>query len=456
MTMLGPRVVIAGTHSGVGKTTVATGLMAAFRTAGRRVGAAKVGPDFIDPGYHGLAAGRHSRNLDPWMSGLDSMASFAGRAGADTDICIIEGVMGLFDGAADGTPSSTADVATAIDAPVLLVVDASSMSRSVAALVHGFATFDPHVELAGLILNRVGSPGHAEMLLGALAPLGIPVVGMIGRDDRLRWRDRHLGLVPVAESGAALRGSIDRLGARVAEACDLEQIESIAAAAPRRVVDAPTLPEPVGSVRIAIAAGRAFSFTYQDNLEMLEAAGAELVPFDPCVDRHLPPDCRGLIAGGGFPEVYAEQLSENTTLLDDLRSQVQAGLATWAECGGLLWLCRSLGGRDLAGAIDARATMTDRLTLGYRTAVTAAPSPLGAAGTTFRGHEFHYSTVAPAGRLLTLSGRHGTSTDGFGHARMLASYVHVHLGNRPDLARAFVGTCRSDPPIDALPYLCPT
>ncbi|HVW31186.1 MAG TPA: cobyrinate a,c-diamide synthase, partial [Acidimicrobiia bacterium] len=206
-TTLGPRIVVGGTHSGVGKTTVATGLLAALRRAGHRPAGAKVGPDFIDPGYHALACGRPPRNLDAWLCGAAAIPALAGRAGAGADVLVVEGVMGLFDGSADGTPSSTADIARRLDAPVVLVVDAGAMSGSVAALVHGFAGFDPSVRLGGVVLNRVGSPAHEVQLREALEPVGVPVLGALGRDDRLTWRDRHLGLVPVAERPAAVAGA---------------------------------------------------------------------------------------------------------------------------------------------------------------------------------------------------------------------------------------------------------
>lgn len=440
--VLPARVVIAGTHSGVGKTTVATGLMAALRAVGHRVGAAKVGPDFIDPGYHSLAVGRPSRNLDIWMSGAEAIAPLAARAGNDVDLLIIEGVMGLFDGAADGTPSSTADVAFLLDAPVILVVDAASMSQSVAALVHGFATLDQRVRLAGVILNRVGSPSHEALLREALVPLGVAVLGVLMRDDRLVWRDRHLGLVPVAERGAEVSASIHLLAELIAQRCDLAAIAALAATAPSTPTTPPPLPVPAEtSIRIALAAGPAFSFTYQDNLDALRAAGAELVPFDPCVDASLPEGVQGLLAGGGFPEVYADQLSANSPLLADVRTRVHNGLVTWAECGGLLWLCSELDGKPMAGVFAAKAGMTNRLTLGYRTATSTAATPLGAMGTVVRGHEFHYSTTDPAGDLFQLQGRHGESTGGFGGERMAASYLHTHLGSRPDLARSFVSVC---------------
>jgi cobyrinic acid a,c-diamide synthase len=434
-------VVIAGTHSGVGKTTIATGVMAAFRARGFQVGAAKVGPDFIDPGYHALAAGRPSRNLDPWMCGLDAMAPLTGRAGDGCDLLVVEGVMGLFDGAADGSPSSTADVAVRLDAPVVLVVDAASASTSVAATIHGFATFDPRIELAGVILNRVGSDSHESMLRAAISPLGIRVLGVLRRDPDLVWRDRHLGLIPVIERPNEVAGALRRLAAQIDESCDLEALMAIARRSPATPTPSPPLPEPVGSACIAVAAGPAFSFCYPDNLEALSAAGAELVMFDPCVDERLPDGCTGLIAGGGFPEVYAEALSQNVGLLRDVHRRIADGLAVWAECGGLLWLCLRLDDRKLAGVIDTQAVMSERLTLGYRQAVANTAMPIGPAGTELRGHEYHYSMVETPGTALALTGRDGRSRAGFANRRLLASYLHLHLGARPDLAAYFVRTC---------------
>jgi len=437
------RVVIAGTHSGVGKTTVATGLMAALRHAGYRVGAAKVGPDFIDPGYHSIAVGRPSRNLDIWLSGSDAVAPLAARAGAGVDVLVIEGVMGLFDGAGDGTPSSTADVACLLDAPVILVIDAASMSQSVAALVHGFATLDPHVRVAGLVLNRVGSPGHETLLRDALAPSSIPILGVLMRDDRLVWRDRHLGLIPVAEHGEDVAASIDVLAELIAARCDLPAIARLAASASARPAGELATPSPVAGspVRIAVAAGPAFSFTYPDNLEALAAAGAELVPFDPCVDAALPAGVQGLVAGGGFPEVYAAELGANTPLLADVHERVSDGLVTWAECGGLLWLCDQLDGMAMAGVVRASSTMTERLTLGYRIATSTTATPLGAPGLVLRGHEFHYSATDPDGDLFHNGRTTRRGGGGFGNDRMVASYLHTHLGARPDVAETFVRTC---------------
>lgn len=438
--MLGPRLVVAGTHSGAGKTSVATGLMAALRARGLEVAPAKVGPDFIDPGYHELATGRPGRNLDAWMCGPDLMAPLAGRAAEGADVLLVEGVMGLFDGAADGTPSSTADIAALLDAPVVLVVDCSSQAASVAALVHGFATFDPRIRLAGVILNKVASDSHEQMVRAATAtsPSSVPVLGALHRDERLSWRDRHLGLVPVAERPDEVAAALGLLADLVIERCDLDAVLALArSAAPMEVSPVP-MPRVVGSARIAVAGGKAFTFSYPDNVEALAAAGADIVPFDPLVDEALPNDIDALLIGGGFPEIMVEQLAADDPLRADVRARIDDGLVVWAECGGLLWLAASLDGHPMIGAVAADAAMTDSLTLGYRSAVQQADTPLGPAGTELRGHEFHYTSIEPSGDALSLAGRTGATVGGFASERMLASYLHVHLAARPDLAEAFV------------------
>lgn len=439
MPVLGPRLVVAGTHSGVGKTTVATGLMAALRAAGWRVGAAKVGPDFIDPGYHALATGRAPRNLDAWICGPAAVAPLAGRAAAGVDILVVEGVMGLFDGAADdGVTASTAHVARLLGAPVVLVVDASATSTSVAALVHGFAGWDPGVRVAGVILNKVGGEGHEGLLRRALAGTGVPVLGAVHRDPALSWRDRHLGLVPVVEHPGEVRRSLDGLAAAVARGCDLPALATLAATAPALVTVPPPEARPGGRARVAVAGGPAFSFCYTDNLEALEQAGAELVPFDPTLDPALPPAVHGLVAGGGFPEVFAEALAANAPLLADVRLRLARGLVVWAECGGLLWLARSLDGRPMCGAVPAQGRLTGRLTLGYRRATPVVDTPVAPAGVTLRGHEFHYSTVEPGGEAFRVRGRSGTVRAGFASATVVASYLHLHLGGSPAPAERFV------------------
>ena len=439
MTRLGPRLVVAGTNSGVGKTTIASGLMAAFTRRGLRVASAKVGPDFIDPGYHALATGRPARNLDAWMSGPDAIGPLAGRAAHDADLLVVEGVMGMFDGAADGGTSSTADVAALLDAPVVLVVDAAGMSQSIAAVVHGFTTFDPRLRIAGVVCNRVGSTRHLDLLRAALAPSGVPLLGALGRDDAFSWRDRHLGLVPVIEQPDTVRVALDRLAHAIERDCDLDAIAALASSASPMSVGEVALPERVAPARIALAAGCAFSFMYTDNLEALTAAGAELVPFDPCEDRALPDHCDGLVAGGGFPEVYGEALAENRALLADVRRRVDAGLAVWAECGGLLWLAEELDGRPMARVLPTKGSMTRRLTLGYRHVRTNADSPLGRAGLELRGHEFHYSAVTPTGEGLRTVVAGAAPPPSWATPNLFASYLHVHLGAAPDVAAAFVG-----------------
>ncbi len=437
---LGPRLVVAGTSSGVGKTTVATGLMAALGGRGLRVAAAKVGPDFIDPGYHALATGRAGRNLDPWMCGPDAVGPLAGRAAAGADVLVVEGVMGLFDGSGDpeGPVASTAQVAGLLGAPVVLVVDASSVGASVAATVHGFATFDPDVAVAGVVLNRVGSDGHEALLRQALAPLGIPVLGALRRSPGYAWRDRHLGLVPVVEQAGEVRRSLEALGAAVSRDCDLDAVLALARSARAMTVGDPRQARPQGRAVVAVAAGPAFSFTYPDNLELLAQAGAEVATFDPLADERLPEGATALYAGGGFPEVFAAGLAANRPLLADVRAQVGAGLVTWAECGGLLWLSESLDGHALAGVLPAAGRMTDRLTLGYRRTCTRVASPVGPAETELLGHEFHYSTLDPPGDALDWRGRAGTGRFGYAGPALLASYVHLHLGADPGVAERVV------------------
>ncbi len=448
MTTLGPRLVIAGTSSGVGKTTVCTGILAALARRGLKTAGAKIGPDFIDPGYHAAACGRPPRNLDAWMCGLDRMPSLAARAAEGQDLLVAEGVMGLFDGAADGTASSSADVARVLRAPVILVVDASAMAASAGAVVHGFATFDRSIAVSGIVFNRVGSDGHETMLKEAVAGLGIPVVGALRRDERFSWRDRHLGLVPVSEDPLGVRSSLDRLASAIETYVDLDAVVAMARRAEPLEAGPLEIPKRIGPSRIAVAAGPAFSFTYTDTVETLRAAGAEVVSFDPLVDETLPyskpslakrqssshpagcddGELDGLLIGGGFPEVYAPALSANRQLLDGIKREIAAGLVTWAECGGLLVLCESLDGHPLAGVLPAHAEMTNTLTLGYRSAVSTTLSPLGPEGTVLRGHEFHYSRVSPAGSALAMRARFGEGHDGYATETLIATYLHHHPG----------------------------
>jgi cobyrinic acid a,c-diamide synthase len=395
-----PRLVVAGTHSGVGKTPVATGMMAAFAARGRRVAGFKVGPDFIDPSYHALACGRPGRNLDAFLCGPELVAPLFAHGAAGADLAVVEGVMGLFDGAAGGGElASTAQVAKLLDAPVLLVVDAGGLARSVAALVHGYATWDPALRLAGVVLNRVASDRHERLLREALGPLGLPVVAVLRRHAALATPERHLGLVPAAERAAAAGRTVAALGGALAAAADLEAVAALAAAAPPLTV---TPWDPVTAlaaggrpVRVAVAAGPAFTFVYQENLELLEAAGAELAGFDPTADAELPAGSDAAYLGGGFPETYGAALAGNQPMRAAVRAFAASGRPLVAECGGLLYLGRSLDGLPMCGVLGAAARMTGRLTLGYRRAHAAGPSALAAPGEAVRGHEFHYSALDP-------------------------------------------------------------
>ncbi len=443
---------VAGTGSGTGKTTLATGLMAALCARGTAVAPAKVGPDFIDPGYHRLATGRPGRNLDVFLSGEEGLLRLAGRAAAGSDLLLAEGVMGLFDGVGATATGSTADVARLLGAPVLLVVDAASMAASVVALVDGFdRALAAHGvapppgrpaghALAGVLLNRVGSDTHESILREALAGAGgPPVVGCLRRRDDLVWRHRHLGLVPVVEDPAAVRGTLDRLAQVVAASVDLDAVVRIAGAAPPRQVHEPLPAARVArGVGVAVAAGPAFSFCYPETLERLAEAGADLLEVDPLEDRALPAGAAALYAGGGYPEQFVGALSANRPLAADVARRVGGGLVTWAECAGMLWLSQSLDGRPLCGVLPAAAAMGTRVTVGYRTATFRRPSPLAPAGAVLRGHEHHYSATEPAGDALVLEGRAGTALGGWATPRLLASYLHLHVGADPAPVERFV------------------
>lgn len=443
-----PRIVVAGTHSGTGKTTVASGLMTALSTKGYRVAPFKVGPDFIDPSYHTLAAGRQGRNLDAFLSGPEMIGPLFANGSRGADIAVVEGVMGLFDGKSGGGElASTAHVAKLLGAPVLLVVDARAMARSVAAMVHGYTTFDPELRVSGVVLNRVGSSVHEKMLRDALKPLNIPVLGVLRRDEAIQTPDRHLGLVPVAERREEARLSLGALGAVVSNSLNLDGIVNLARSAGK--LDAkPWSPESAaldlpGSVRVAVAAGPPFSFLYRENLESLEAAGAEVAFFDPTTDERLPAGTDALYLAGGFPETYTEALSANVAMRGSVRHFAESGRPVVAECGGLLYLLRELEGQPMCGVLDATARMTRRLTLGYREASAMTDSPLAAVGTGVRAHEFHYSSVEPGTSWRPAWGVAGRGPEGFVYGGVHASYLHTHWAAAPELPRRLVRAARS-------------
>ncbi|MEV5143314.1 cobyrinate a,c-diamide synthase [Streptomyces sp. NPDC052727] len=453
-----PRLVIAAPSSGSGKTTVATGLMAAFAARGLAVSPHKVGPDYIDPGYHALATGRVGRNLDAYLCGPELIAPLFLHGARGCDLAVVEGVMGLYDGAAgEGELASTAHVAKLLRAPVVLVVDASSQSRSVAALVHGFASWDPEVRVGGVILNKVGSDRHEELLREALDSAGVPVLGVLRRVGQVETPSRHLGLVPVAERRAAAVEAVASMADQVVRGCDLDALEALARSAGALPGgSAPWTPEssthahPSRSAEkrgpvVAVAGGKAFTFSYAEHTELLTAAGAEVVPFDPVKDEQLPEDTAGLVIGGGFPEVYAAELSANEPLRKAIADLASSGAPMAAECAGLLYLCRELDGRPMCGVLDATARMTERLTLGYRDAVAVGDSVLAAAGTRMRGHEFHRTVVEPGAGAAPAWGVRAPvrRVEGFVQQGVHASYLHTHWASEPGVARRFVERCRT-------------
>ncbi|MFD9485962.1 cobyrinate a,c-diamide synthase [Streptomyces sp. NPDC059991] len=533
------RLVIAAPSSGSGKTTVATGLMAALAATGLTVSPHKVGPDYIDPGYHALATGRPGRNLDAYLCGEELIAPLFAHGARGCDVAVVEGVMGLYDGAAGlGELASTAQVAKLLRAPVVLVVDASSQSRSVAALVHGFASWDPGVRIGGVILNKVASERHEVLLREALDESGVPVLGALRRAAPVSTPSRHLGLVPVAERRADAVAAVAAMGEQVRRGCDLASLLALARSAPdvgcepwdpaglfphpapslnppgvgggegglpeatppdprgggfapctpsgaaplHPLEAAPPVPrsglrpgprssnagEAGGALRgagncatspaqpadehrarkgaqpvVALAGGPAFTFSYAEHAELLSAAGADVVVFDPLRDESLPEGTAGLVIGGGFPEVYAAELSANEPLRKAVGELAWSGAAVAAECAGLLYLARSLDGQPMCGVLDADARMSERLTLGYREAVAVGDSCLAPAGARLRGHEFHRTVLdpgagpAPAWGLVHPERR----VEGFVQQGVHASYLHTHWAARPAIARRFVERC---------------
>ncbi|MFJ1655563.1 cobyrinate a,c-diamide synthase [Streptomyces sp. NPDC088337] len=453
-----PRLVVAAPSSGSGKTTVATGLMAALARRGLSVSPHKVGPDYIDPGYHALATGRVGRNLDAYLCGPELIGPLFLHGARGCDIAVVEGVMGLYDGAAgEGELASTAQVAKLLRAPVVLVVDASSQSRSVAALVHGFVTWDPEVRIGGVILNKVASDRHEALLREALDSVGVPVLGVLRRVEQVETPSRHLGLVPVAERRAAAVDAVAAMAAQVFAGCDLEALVALARGAGALSCEAWDAAEVLPSTgdgghrerpRVAVAGGSAFTFSYAEHAELLHAAGAEVVPFDPLRDERLPEGTRGLVVGGGFPEVYAAELSANEPLREAVAGLALGGAPVAAECAGLLYLCRELDGRPMCGVLDASARMTGRLTLGYRDAVAVSDSVLAGAGERMRGHEFHRTAVEPGSGTGTAAPAWGVlvperRVEGFVQRNVHASYLHTHWAAAPGVARRFVERCRT-------------
>lgn len=470
-----PRIVVAGTSSGVGKTTVVVALVRALAAEGLNVAVFKCGPDYLDPTYHARAARRPCYNLDGWMMGQGAVLATFRRASEGADIAIIEGVMGLFDGASPTSEEgSTAEIAKWLAAPVLLVIDASGMARSVAAMAQGFARFDAELDLAGIICNRVGSRGHLDLLRSACnAP---PVLGGFPKQPELAFPERHLGLF-TADLHTLPDAKLEAWGRAASEWLDTRAIVHRARAAPEPADSAVSAPAPdlaavspfgasravaVGAsaaltderCRIGLAWDEAFHFYYEDNLARLASLGATLVRFSPLHDARLP-DVDGLYLGGGYPEAHAAALSHNTAMRDAVATFARAGGPIYAECGGLMYLSRAIVTVDAAlhpmvGLIPAETVMRNRLVaLGYVEVETQLPTALGPAGLRFRGHQFRYSELGafdgPVLAPYTAEKRRGgeASREGFTSAagNVVASYVHAHFASNPDVAAGFVTTC---------------
>ncbi len=469
--------VVAAPSSGSGKTTVATGLMAALSRRGTRVAPFKVGPDYIDPGYHTLAAGRPGRNLDVVLQGPQRLAPLARHGARDADVAVVEGVMGLFDGRIADGAGSTAQVAAALGAPVVLVVDVRGQSRSLAALLHGFRSFDDSVQVAGVILNRVGSARHAEVCRAAAEEVGLPVLGAVPRRAELAVPSRHLGLVTAAEHGAAATAAVDAMAELVAAHVDLDAVVALARPLPTGPVwdpaaevctSGPSVPEvgtngPLvhegredegsasGAARgrpvVALAGGPAFGFGYAEHAELLTAAGADVATFDPLRDPVLPAGTAALVLPGGFPEEHVGVLGENASLRAAVAALARSGAPVHAECGGLLYLCRDLDGTPMCGVLDASAGMTPRLTLGYRDAVAVSGSALFAAGERAAAHEFHRCAVTPRAGAAPAWAWRGGEPEGYADAAVHASFLHTHPAGVPGAVARFVAAARTGAPV---------
>lgn len=459
-----PAVVVGAPASGSGKTILGTGLIAALRRTGRDVAPFKVGPDYIDPGYHALAAGRVGRNLDAVMCGERLLRPLFDHGSRGADVAVVEGVMGLFDGriAAPGgsrrvAGGSTAHVAAALGAPVVLIVDVRGHSQSIAALVHGFATWDAGVRIGGIILNRVGSARHEAVLTEACGAVGIPVLGAVPRLASVDVPSRHLGLITAAEHGMEAVAAVEAMGDLVARHVDVDAVAALASTRTPPPGEDPAAWDPAaeidalgGPVRgapvVAIAGGPAFTFGYAEYRELLEAAGARVVVVDPRVDD-LPEETGALVLPGGFPEEHAAELAANTAMLRSVAALADAGAPIHAECAGLLYLARSLDGHRMAGVIDVDTAFGAGLTLGYRDAVALADSPQFAEGERITGHEFHRTrlegTVPDGLRAWAWRAVDDSVTrEGFVRGGVHASYLHTHPAARPSAVRGLVAVAR--------------
>jgi cobyrinic acid a,c-diamide synthase len=450
------RIIIAGTGSGAGKTTITIGLMAALKQRGMVVQGFKCGPDYIDPAYHTAITGRPSRNLDSWMLEEETVRDVLARASQDADISIIEGVMGLYDGKSPTEDTgSTAEISLLTQTPVILVVNVHSMARSAAAVVKGFQLLNPHVPIVGVIANHAGSEGHGKLIRQAVEKeCGIPLLGTLVRTPDVCIPERHLGLLPAVERGE-LEPLFARLGEMVTQNIDIERLLNLA--------DAPILPASQSmkssiyrtknvpsTVRIAVAKDAAFNFYYPENLEMLEEAGAECVFFSPLAGENVPEDADGLYIGGGFPEEFAAELARKETSRASIRQAIEAGIPTFAECGGFMYLTEEIITTDgesypMVGIISGRTRMqTKRAALGYREVAGMTGNFLLPEDQSARGHEFHYSTFEPGEKMpfaYHVQSRFGSKQEGVLRENVVAGYTHLHFASAPILVENWISAC---------------
>jgi cobyrinic acid a,c-diamide synthase len=459
-----PRLVVSAPSSGHGKSAVAIGLLAAFAARGLDAVGCKVGPDHTDAAYLSLAAERRSRNLDPRLVGQRGIAPLFAHGTAGADVAVIEGTMGLYDGLADRSDAdSTAGVATALRAPVVLVIDVASMGQSVAAMVHGFRAFDELVWLGGVVLNKVASERHEELLRDAMDDIGVPVLGALHRDLAAEVAlsalpARHLGVAPVAQYTADAVRAVRRLGDAVGGAVDLDRLLGLARSAPRLAVE-PWTPQEAQAeeetidviVRppvIAVAGGADLDYGYPEAAELLTAAGARVVTVDPLRDEKLPPGTAGLIVGGGLPEAYAAELSANAGLRRAVAELANSGAPVIAEGSGLLWLARELDGLPMCGVLDASAHSTDHLVVGYRDATARSASPVAPIGTRVVGYKHHHTVVAPRSGAQPAWSWAGGAPEGFVQRRVHASFLRLHWATMPGIAHRIVQAARHAAPAE--------
>ncbi len=445
------RFVLAGTGSGVGKTTFTIGLMKALQEKGKTVQGFKCGPDYIDPTYHTAVTGRVSRNIDSWMFSHEAVRDIVARASMDADVSIIEGVMGFYDGKSPlSDAGSAADISVVTESPVILIVNCASMARSVAAVVKGFQLLSDKPNIVGVIANQVGSVGHYEIAKAAIEQeCGIPVIGYMKREEGIDIPSRHLGLVPAIERGE-LDTFFDKLGSLMAETLDLDQLLDLTKAPVLQESGQLFAEEPYQNICIAVAKDAAFNFYYEENLALLRAKGAKLQFFSPLANEPVPAEADGLYIGGGFPEEFADILSENSDAKKSIREAIAKGLPTLAECGGFMYLTEAItnsnGHRyDMVGVIPGEVAMQTKLAaLGYREIFGTQNNFLIGSDEAAKGHEFHYSTYSGThySPAYETKGRFGNKQEGYQAENLVAGYTHFHFVSNPRLVDNWLIACK--------------